>query len=238
MLEVLLESRGVRAPRPVVGTAVSLVVHVAVLIAMGVSAQRAADELASRPPQEQVEPPTFLVPPNRAQPSSAEHLRFVELGGGTDEHGKPDGVRKLEDQGDFAPPLAAGSESPADVPQVLAPQDAMPDQVFSVIDVDSAAIRDPASAAPAYPPMLKAKGVEGYATMRFVVDTTGLIDLKTVQLIDATQAEFVQAVHEAMPRMKFHPAHMGAHAVRQLADQQFRFEIRHETSVPAARQKP
>jgi TonB family protein len=238
MLEVLLESRGVRAPRPVVGVAISVAVHVTVLVAMGVSAQRAAEELASRAPQERIDPPVFVVPPNRAVPSRAERLRFVELGGGSADDGTRDGAKKLADQGEFAAPLIAGSESPVDLAEIPTPNSATPDNAFSIVDVDSAAIRDPSSAAPSYPPMMMAKGVEGYATMRFVVDSTGLVDLLTVQLLDATHAEFVQAVHEALPRMKFHPARMGAHSVRQLAEQVFRFEIRHESPAATTPQKP
>jgi TonB family protein len=237
MLEVLLESRGARAPRPVAGVAISVAVHFAALVAMGVSAQHAAEELARRLEQDRIDPPIFVVPPNRAIPSRAEKLRFIELGGGTSDKGTPDGAKKLADQGDFSAPLIAGSESPVDVPEVPTPQ-STPDNAFSIVDVDSAAIRDPSSAAPAYPPMMMAKGVEGYATMRFVVDSTGLVDLHTVQLLDATHAEFVQAVHEALPKMKFRPARMGTHSVRQLADQMFRFEIRHDAPAATAQQKP
>ena len=47
---------------------------------------------------------------------------------------------------------------------------------FMDIEVDSAAERHPDSAAPTYPPELMKQGIEGYASVRFVVDTTGRVD--------------------------------------------------------------
>ena len=79
---------------------------------------------------------------------------------------------------------------------------------------------------PAYPKDLLAKSVEGHATLRFVVDSTGLIDLGTVRLVEASHPLFLKAVEDAMPRMRFRPAMMGHSAVRQLAEQLFKFEIK------------
>ena len=104
---------------------------------------------------------------------------------------------------------------------------------FSIVDVDSAAERDPMSAAPTYPKDLLTKSVEGHATLRFVVDSTGLIDLSTIKLIEASHPLFVKAVEEAMPRMRFRPAMMGHDAVRQLAEQLFKFEIKKPVAAPA-----
>jgi TonB family protein len=97
---------------------------------------------------------------------------------------------------------------------------------FSLLDVDTVAVRDPDSAAPSYPSELAQRGVEGFAAMRFVVDSTGLIDLATVTTLDASNELFVRAVRAAMPQMHFRAARMGSVAVRQLAEQEFRFELR------------
>ena len=98
-------------------------------------------------------------------------------------------------------------------------------QTFQVLDVDSAAVREPDSAAPIYPPELMATGVEGWAAVRFVVDSTGRVDLSTIETLGFTNPAFWDAVRTALPKMRFRPAMMQDRPVRQLAEQMFRFEI-------------
>ena len=95
------------------------------------------------------------------------------------------------------------------------PRAKLVDDAYSVLDVDTAAVRDPSSAAPAYPPAMMNLAIEGAATIKFVVDTAGRVDLGTVQTIAASNPAFAHAVLEALPRMRFHPARVGANAVRQ-----------------------
>jgi protein TonB len=97
--------------------------------------------------------------------------------------------------------------------------------VYVASELDTPVTFDPTSAAPAYPPTLQAAGIEGSATMQFVVDTTGVVDSTTVKVMTATHAEFVQAVREALPNMHFRPAELGDQRVRQLVEQQFKFRI-------------
>lgn len=99
------------------------------------------------------------------------------------------------------------------------------DNAYSVVDVDSTAVIEPTSAAPSYPSILLLRKVEGGASLRFVVDSTGLIDMATVQVIAATHALFAQAVIEAMPKMKYRPARFGSRPVRVMVEQTFSFKI-------------
>lgn len=96
---------------------------------------------------------------------------------------------------------------------------------YQIVEVDSAAERDPLSAAPMYPPALEAEGVEGHVIVRFVVDSTGRVDMASVMTVEATNPAFERAVRDAMPQMRFRPAKVGPRPVRQLAEQQFWFEI-------------
>ena len=96
---------------------------------------------------------------------------------------------------------------------------------FLLKDLDSAAVRDPESAAPLYPPRLQAQGIEGMAVVRFVVDSTGRVDLASFRLVEASHPLFVAAVRDALPKMKFHAAIMGSKRVRQLVEQPFLFLI-------------
>jgi outer membrane biosynthesis protein TonB len=207
-------------------------VHAAVVLSLIVGAhrsERARLELLRRLQETSVKP-TFIVPPNRGTPPASERIRYLAMGGGQADDGVSNARKKFDKRGDFGMAQIRGAETPPETPTMRVPESALPDNAYSVLDVDSAAVRDPSSAAPAYPPVMMLKSIEGFATMRFVIDTTGLIDLSTVKLLDASHAEFVQAVREAMPRMRFHPAKMGLETVRQLAEQLFKFEIKRVAS--------
>jgi TonB family protein len=175
----------------------------------------------------------FLAPPNKAGGATAEKVSFVGIEVAGSPRGEPNGapVRVTEN----------ATVGEAVRPQQIAPAIELNDLArlqiaaqaigaFTVIEVDSAAERDPLSAAPAYPQSMLEKQVEGAAMMRFVIDSTGLIDLKTVAVQRASHPDFVRAVQEAMPRMRFRPAIMGAKPVRQLVEQEFKFQIRTPSS--------
>jgi hypothetical protein len=99
------------------------------------------------------------------------------------------------------------------------------DSVFTVLEVDSAVVRSETSAAPAYPIDLLNKHIEGSVTARYVVDTTGFADPASFEVMGATNSEFVSAVRDALPYMRFSPAKLGTRKVRQLVQQAFTFRI-------------
>jgi protein TonB len=99
------------------------------------------------------------------------------------------------------------------------------DSVYSVLEVDTAVARMASSAAPAYPLKLLEAHVMGFVQAQYVVDTTGFADTTSFHVITATNPEFVDAVRQALPYMRFHPAKIGSSKVRQLVEQQFSFRI-------------
>jgi TonB family protein len=109
------------------------------------------------------------------------------------------------------------------------------DNALTVLEVDSAVVRDPASAAPDYPAQLLARGVEGFASVRYVVDTTGLVDTLTYHVIEATAPDFAVEVRRVLPAMHFRPALQGGRRVRQLVEQTFRFRIAPTDGAPKTR---
>lgn len=134
-------------------------------------------------------------------------------------------------------PAGAPRPDPEDsaAPEPLA-EAAAAQHAFTLLDVDTAAVRDPASAVPAYPPLLERQGIEGIAIVRFVVDSTGLADLSTFRLIETNHPLFGVAVRDALPGMKFHPATVGPKKVRQLVELPFGFRIvRRGAADPARR---
>lgn len=111
------------------------------------------------------------------------------------------------------------------------------DSVFSIIDVDTAVVRSANSAAPAYPLKLLEAHVMGYVSARYVVDTTGFADIESFTVIKATNPEFITAVRDALPYMRFQPAKIGPAKVRQLVEQQFSFRI-DTGAIPVKKIKP
>jgi len=226
MFDVLLESKQLRPPRPLIQAVVSIVVHgAAIAIIVGTTAVATNDDVR----EELNSFIQFLFPPDRVNKPGEEHLAYVGVGATGSPRGQLQGqpvkVNEKNTDGEAVVPQQAAEQAQLNGVMQLA-EAAQAVGAFSIIDVDSAAERDPLSSAPAYPMELLAKNVEGFATLRFVVDSTGLIDLSTIRLIEATHPMFAKAVQEAMPRMRFRPAKMGANAVRQLGEQVFKFEIR------------
>lgn len=109
------------------------------------------------------------------------------------------------------------------------------DSVFTVIDVDSVVTTDATSAAPEYPDALRKLGIEGTVQAEYVVDSTGVADPVSLHIVSASRLEFALAVKEALPKMHFHPARIGARRVRQLVIQEFAFRIQKTDTLPPAK---
>jgi TonB family protein len=232
----LITSGGPAARPGPLGPALSFAVHAVAVIAIAFhpSVQEQLDSFDEPLP----EGLTFLVPPSASPEASTTELQYSEEGGGK---GVPEGV-KVEAEGNrFAEErggldsLSSGDAAQNDNPdpaQAFASPATLPADVFMVVEVDSAATRDPTSTAPAYPSDMLAQRVPGYVAVRFVVDTSGKVDMTTVQVMLASRSEFTRAVRDALPGMRFTPAKMGGERVRQLAEQMFRFELPVPTFSP------
>jgi protein TonB len=187
----------------------------------------------------------FVPPPDRAPGPRIVHevVHYIEStrdGPGAGEEGSAraignDRPAALSDQ-------AAGKVPPAqDTAIKTAPPTVPPgteDSVFSILDVDTAVVRSQNSAAPAYPLKLLDAHVMGSVSAQYVVDTTGFADTASFRVLKSTHPEFVAAVREALPYMRFRPAKIGPIKVRQLVEQQFSFKITDSGSVRPAPKKP
>ena len=81
------------------------------------------------------------------------------------------------------------------------------------------------SAAPIYPRELIAVGMEGSVQATYIVDTTGMVDTTTVEVLRSDDPRFTESVRTALGQMRFRPAKRAGKTVRQLVAQQFRFRI-------------
>lgn len=182
----------------------------------------------------------YIPPPDRAPPGGGtrERVAYVKLA--TPSAGSGAGPRSAGDAHPVNSDQTVGRDTTATdsvSTQVTSQESPGQDSVYSILEVDSAAVRSASSAAPAYPVKLLEEHVQGFVNARYVVDTTGFPDTSTFVVLEATHPDFVAAVRDALPHMRFQPAKIGQTKVRQLVQQQFSFRIADVGVVPLAPKK-
>jgi len=207
---------------------VSIAVHAALVLALTVGAGQALLQPSETTSESIITSALkYLLPPDRpGRPAAEAQATWSAAAQAALPPGNPE---------TYAPQVQpAGSPTP-DVEDRAAPEPlaeaAAAQNAFTLLDVDTAAVRDPSSAVPVYPSLLEKQGIEGIAVVRFVVDTTGLADIGTFRLIETNHPLFGAAVREALPRMKFHPATVGPKKVRQMVEIPFGFQIIRRTGA-------
>jgi hypothetical protein len=215
----------------------SFVAHGAIIAAWVIATLPAsnvpADSIANRV--------VYLPPPDRVPTtrSSEPGVRYIQLA--PEGPGTGMGARMMGDARPLTADQTVGNKARDSVsaPAEVAVEPPAEDSVFSILDVDTAVVRSANSAAPAYPLKLLTAHITGSVAARYVVDTTGFADTASFVVIKATHPEFVEAVKEALPYMRFQPAKIGPMKVRQLVEQQFSFHIADTAIVAApARRRP
>lgn len=238
MMRLWVQSYSKKASVAPVG-AMSAVAH-AFLIAAWVYATMPAPNV---PPDSIANRVIYVPPPDRAPGPRVVHevVHYVESTADGPGVGEVDPSTMGNDRPTPLSDAAAGKVPPTQdtakktpSPPTLPP--GTEDSVFSILDVDTVA-RAQNSAAPAYPLKLLDAHVTGSVSARYVVDTTGFADTASFLVLKATHPEFVAAVREALPYMRFKPAKIGPIKVRQLVEQQFSFKITDTGSV-ASKKKP
>jgi TonB family protein len=79
--------------------------------------------------------------------------------------------------------------------------------------------------APRYPPALRAAGLEGRVSLRFVIDGEGRVEPGSVRITSATHAGFEESAREAILMTIFSPARVRGRPVRQWAEQAVTYRI-------------
>lgn len=103
--------------------------------------------------------------------------------------------------------------------------------VYEAEDVDSIAAPIEGSIQAQYPSALFEAGIAGSATVRFIVDTTGIVEMPTLE-ITASHDLFADAARRAMSGARFTPAVLGGRRVRQVVAIPFRFSPPREPTTP------
>jgi periplasmic protein TonB len=130
--------------------------------------------------------------------------------------------KKVTDEADFSGKGVAGGTSKG-VEGGKAP--IVEGQTYFEFQVEKPVVQAPGSAGPNYPDILRSAGVEGEVLAQFVVDTTGRADPGSFKVLKSSHDLFVNAVRNALPRMRFIPAEVGGRKVKQLVQQPFSFAI-------------
>jgi TonB family protein len=94
--------------------------------------------------------------------------------------------------------------------------------VYEAAAVDSIATPIEGSIRTTYPETLFRAGVSGSATVRFIVDTAGRVEMPTLE-VTATHDLFAEAVRAALSEARFTAALLGGRRVRQVVALPFRF---------------
>jgi TonB family protein len=98
-------------------------------------------------------------------------------------------------------------------------------RVYFDFQVEKQAGMMPGNPTPKYPESLRRAMVSGQVLAQFVVDTNGLAELSTFKVLKSTNPQFDDAVWRVLPDMRFTPARIGGHKVKQLVQEPFSFAI-------------
>ncbi len=138
------------------------------------------------------------------------------------------------------PPPAIASAPSAPPPPAAPPQDTAKKAKAGYVEfkLDEQANLVPGTPGPRYPPALKEAGVSGSAIVQVVVDTSGRVMEGSLKVVRASHEAFALAVRDAAAGLKFSPARVGDHRVRQLVQLVYHFRNQGkeaaETPLPAS----
>jgi protein TonB len=79
---------------------------------------------------------------------------------------------------------------------------------------------------PRYPDQLRRVGIEGRVVVKFIVDTLGRVDPKTIEVLESSHDLFTAAVRETLVRLRFTPAMAGSRKVPAAAMMPFEFRLK------------
>lgn len=234
MLRVLLESRA-RRQRRFGGMALSISAHLAII--GSVTATTVHATRTSRDPIVSVRlaPPARPAPPTRAEPQRRTTGHAPSRGQQTI------AVDQIHISTDIGTTLPSIDLVPRAMPDFAATATGTTTGggagARSIVDGEGTSdgtdwrgsellMRIVASATPRYPELLRQAGLDGRVLVRFVVDSTGKVDMNSVQVLESTHDLFTRAARAALGGFRFKPAEVRGHRVRAMAEMPFEFRIR------------
>lgn len=98
-------------------------------------------------------------------------------------------------------------------------------KVSSASPLDQQAAIAPGAVGPAYPPTLRAAGVQGSVVAQVIINADGTADMQSLKVLRSPDPLFTESVKTALAQMKFTPATVKGRAVRQLMQLPFEFSL-------------
>ncbi len=230
MLGTLLESRALDQPRGG-GATLSVAAHVALvgLVASTAAPRQHASVAAAPPPvihfhiaappprgAGQVDAVPFAPPANVPRPPSIAIAPFTDPG--TQIPSITIAPASTSDGLPLGTPTGAGLAPSGILDGGGAAHDAAPRGTDLLMWVVT-------TAKPHYPESLREAEVEGSVVVQFSVDTTGRVDLASVQVRSSTHPLFTRAVLEALPNFRFKPAEVAGRRVVATGEMPFDFSL-------------
>lgn len=237
MLTVLLESQA-RRQRRMGGMTLSVAAHIAIIAAITATTVRGTP-LA----RERIQPIPVTVRPPDARPAERQPKRAIpsaqrstprmpllvpnatidQLPAAT--WNEPPLLPSIDfGRGPVeAPIIRTGGSTGARGPRTVVDGEGNPDE--DAWRGNELLMRIVVASTPHYPLTLRQAGIDGRVLVRFVVDTTGRIDMASVQVLQSTHDLFTRAVRDALSGFRFRPAEAGQHRVPALAEMPFEFRI-------------
>lgn len=127
----------------------------------------------------------------------------------------------------IAGPPASVNTAPTDKP----PRAMSPDRPMFDFQVESPVQGLPGNTPPQYPNVLRTAGIGGTVIAKFVVDTGGRVDARTVEIVKSDHGLFAQSVRQTLLDMRFKPAEVGGLRVKQLVQMPFVFSLATEKTA-------
>jgi TonB family protein len=225
MLQLLLESGAPRRVRSAGWTMASVMTHAAIVTAAIAATSQAitgiADDPSAIPDVRYVKP---AMPQPRDEPRTAPARSWP--------------VPAVHD----IPPIAIPSIPTVDVAapfsddivRILGPGIATPNAprgtpsggIHTDVSVDRIVLSRPGNSRPDYPDALRSAALEGDVLVAFVVDSLGLVETRSIRILESTHDLFSEAVRRWLPRTRYIPAEVRGTRVRQLVQQRVGFTIR------------
>lgn len=78
---------------------------------------------------------------------------------------------------------------------------------------------------PVFPTSLRERGVGGRVSVQFVVDTLGRAEMSGVRIVEATDPQLAESVRAVLPRYRFAPGEVRGQKVRTLVQLPFEFAL-------------
>jgi protein TonB len=232
VFENLIESKQ-KSKRTLGQTAVSVLIHGALLFGAVKATQGVAESMSDRPvdttmvflkPPEPPPPPPEQPPPDVVVSANPPPKGFQTVVAPTD---IPKDIPPVDlDQKPFDPKdfTGKGVEGGIATGIVGGTAPVVKGEVFLEAQLDDP-VQPISIPTPRYPPVLQSAGIAGSVDLQYVVDTTGHAETGSFKVLKSTHPAFVEPAKEAISKGVFKPAKFKGQPVRQLVQQRISFKV-------------